>query len=125
MKSFITGSYAYGTPTKKSDIDLVVLMDGDWMERIRGFADTCDTKKEYYFAGGNVSYSLRFGKLNLIAVSDEAEFAAWQYGTAVLKRKKPVTREQAVLMFKNLRQGLLWKDEKGVARDGQGRSALD
>lgn len=61
--------------------------------------------------GGPEADSLRFGKLNLIAVTWRKAFEAWFDGTMELmsranKEGRPISREEAVQLFKKLRKGL-------------------
>ena len=84
---FITGSHAYGAPTADSDIDLVVWAVGKTRETLA--------------AGG---YPVRFGKLNLILVSDNNQWEIWRIGTQSLvklseSRNSPVSREEAKAVF--------------------------
>lgn len=84
---FITGSHAYGSPRDDSDIDLVVWAVGDTRATLE--------------AGG---YPIRFGKLNLILISDDDQWDIWRLGTQALvklhkSRKSAVSREEAVAFF--------------------------
>lgn len=81
-EAFITGSYAYGTPTESSDIDLVVWVGSE--------------AKDILARGG---YPVRFGKLNLILVDNDEQWAAWSAGTRALKKLAPVARDFAVAFF--------------------------
>lgn len=99
MNAFITGSRSYGKPTADSDIDLVVLVDYATAEVLRGFSD------QQSVAGPPV---IRFGKLNIIAVTNEAEFAMWKVATETLRRKKnnegrPIGRDEAKAFIDTLR----------------------
>lgn len=85
--AFITGSHAYGSPNESSDIDLVVWAVGETRATLE--------------AGG---YPVRFGKLNLILISDEDQWDIWRLGTQALvklskARKSPVSRDEAVAFF--------------------------
>lgn len=87
---FITGSHAYGSPTEDSDIDLVVWAVGDTRAVLE--------------AGG---YPIRFGKLNLILVSDADQWNIWRVGTKALvrlrdSRNSAVSRDEAVAFFISL-----------------------
>lgn len=75
--SFLTGSYAYGTPKPESDIDLVVLVTATEAAKLAGIQIQEDAVLSDYY-GRTKTHSLRFGKLNLDA---------------------PVLRETAVAMF--------------------------
>lgn len=90
MRAFITGSHAYGTPNKDSDIDLVVLLDS-------GQADAASILWE----GQPKGKSCRFGRLNLITFIDESRFLKWKEVTRSLAAQRPVTREVAIEAFKN------------------------
>jgi hypothetical protein len=89
--SFITGSYAYGTPEFDSDLDVVIRMDND----VDGFfklvemgqcAETC-----YGGEGVNGQVSLRFGKLNLIVCLNDTYFLAWKTATAMIQDIRSTT----------------------------------
>jgi len=95
--AILTGSYAYGTPTEKSDIDLVVLVNEPTWRLLRTQADRSGD------SDADNGDSLSFGKLNLLCVWDERDFAVWARGTAELIARKPVTRAQAVEHFDRLR----------------------
>lgn len=101
--AFITGSHAYGTPTKDSDIDLVVRMPtlvGWHLEHLISLDDGNQALPPY----PDKSLSLRFGKLNLICCFDDKTYANWLEGTSELTLKKPVTRAEAVATFKRIRE---------------------
>jgi hypothetical protein len=76
MNAFICGSRAYGTPRPDSDVDLVVLVSAADMLKLAELSEC---------ANPNIT---RFGRLNLIPVTSEIEFAAWRLGTEELCRKK-------------------------------------
>jgi hypothetical protein len=112
MRSFLTGSHIYGKPTKKSDIDLVVLVSLEDLKLLKKHADLVIAKHDEG-KGSSVpqpkSASLRFGKLNLLALTDEAAFACWKLGTEKLemkmhegKVKTPIKRDEAVKLFKKM-----------------------
>jgi hypothetical protein len=102
MNAFLTGSQVYGTPTEKSDIDLVVLLSDDDRLMLAELVAEQVSEKTYGNYGVG-SLSLRFGNLNLIVAKDSDEFTNWAYGTKVLRRQSPVSRERAVELFKNLK----------------------
>ena len=110
MQSFVTGSRCYGQPSETSDIDLVVLTTPYEMYQLKKLADAV-IEKEDGSDGGPASASLRFGKLNLIVVTDEAAFSAWRLGTHfcrdLMLSGKPVGRDQAIEVFTSLRQMLI------------------
>lgn len=94
MKSFLTGSRAYGTPHPDSDIDLVVLANEDEAREFIWSADVNNGGQTHSGDGNDVS--LRFSRLNLIVLTDPEKFDLWQKATEALTVKRPVTREQAV-----------------------------
>lgn len=104
MKSFITGSYAYGTPNEDSDIDLVVLIENS--AEISELRKLADKNPDYSHSESPAGNSLRFGKLNLIVCHGEAMFAMWRAGTDFLKKKAPVTRQKAMDYFARKRHRL-------------------
>ncbi len=72
MNAFITGSRVYGKqPTSDTDIDLVVHCDQKTADLLRSLSDI--GKKP-----------VRYGKLNLILLTTEEEFAAWLVANAGL-----------------------------------------
>src|ERR1700731_342638 len=88
LRSFVTGSHAYGIPNEDSDVDLVVLVTEKDMERLMASCpDLSDVDKEYM--SGAYTQSLRFGKLNLLVCTDERAFDVWRRGTRLLKKQKP------------------------------------
>ena len=96
MSAFLTGSQRYGTPREDSDIDLVVPMDV-----IEGhiFVKAClkagikiDENENQYDNGA----CIRFGKLNLLLMSDKEKVEGWRNATNKLIAEKPVTRERAI-----------------------------
>ncbi len=108
-KSFLTGSRAYGTPRLDSDIDLVVLVSKEDLDKLkeRQFFLTTEQKeawdkftKGYESLGGT---PLRFAMLNLICCTDEKSFAIWKKGTKMLVDTAPATRRQAIDLFQALR----------------------
>jgi predicted nucleotidyltransferase len=94
MKAFLTGSRVYGKPRRNSDIDLVVFVS---KADAAALGNLCDDD------GDTSAYAtVRFGRLNLLVITDPAKYAAWVEGTAKLKAQRPVTREQAIEVFKAL-----------------------
>lgn len=86
---FVTGSRAYGSPKKDSDLDLVIIIENEQiLSLLKEISDTPDK-------------SLRFGKLNIIACNERA-YDQWKEGTELLKKISPVTREQAIRVFEKL-----------------------
>jgi len=98
-RPFITGSHAYGIPTKESDIDVVVLMDSDLAMTLAPFQDNPIDMDYTKFR----SVPLCFGNLNIIACHDIEVWKMWWDGTEHLKKIKPVTREFACRYFDQLR----------------------
>jgi len=95
MRSFLTGSHVYGTPKHDSDIDLVIQLSSDEELQLLGHSD-----------GGGIRVNdsgyptIRFGNLQLIAVEDDREFSIWKSCTEELRKRAPVTREEAVNLIK-------------------------
>ena len=75
MKSFITGSRAYGQVTESSDIDLVIRCNHEVKNKLLELSDSRDEDE-----------CIRFGILNVIACTDDVEFSVWLTGTTALKR---------------------------------------
>lgn len=99
MKCFITGSRAYGEPREDSDTDLVVLCT------TQEYGILCNAGGEPYGSSGmfdEFRRSIKFGPLNLICLTLEAEFEAWRKGTEECIAQKPVTRIEAVAAIGNL-----------------------
>jgi hypothetical protein len=103
MKAFLTGSHAYGSPTDKSDIDLVVL---GLAEDLKTLMAVSGHSEELY--RDTQSVSLRFGKLNLLFCLSLNAYHDWYHGTEELKgraeRLGPRPRDEAVEVFSTLRQ---------------------
>lgn len=112
MKAFVTGSRAYGRPRPDSDIDLVVLVSSYDLERLRAQADPdpkmgkgTDSDPGTPGQEEHPTASLRFGKLNLICVTDPIAYGVWLKGTEELrKRPDDVDRDEAVAFFRALRE---------------------
>src|SRR5262245_39084422 len=98
--AILTGSYAYGIPHEKSDIDLVVMIDKETLDRIEHHGKDAKFRDEYISAGGR---PLQFGKLNLICCTNEKYFEVWRKGTKRLKKMAPVTRDFAIEFFRKMR----------------------
>lgn len=108
FQSFVTGSCAYGTPDKKSDIDLVVFISKSDLEKLVCFEnenkykellEENENENDHYGLNPFETATLRFGGLNLILVTKVKDFVIWRDGTAELVALKPVTREVAVNHF--------------------------
>lgn len=93
-ESFLTGSHVYGTPNEDSDIDLVCLMNRDEMQHLAALSEGYQSFDEY-----GCGMSLRFGKLNLIALSSERLFELWRESTDYCKSIAPLTKAEAKLIF--------------------------
>lgn len=76
MRSFITGSYAYGKPKPESDIDLVIYVNYTTKERLIKLSDY-------------EKMPCKFGRLNLIFATSEEEYAAWLLGKILCVDDKP------------------------------------
>lgn len=102
-KAFLTGSRCYGKPSSSSDFDLVVRMTPKTYRKLAKASEG----KGSDIPGKNES--LRFGQLNLICCIDDSTFEVWRQGTRELESRKPVTRDEAIAFFQNLREtvGLL------------------
>ncbi len=99
MRSFLTGSRAYGTPRVDSDIDLVVLVSQDDANVLwHNNGDSSLPASQNFDAP-----TLRFGDLNLIAIIDDEDgrkqFEIWRDVTEALKQRAPVTKEEAIKAF--------------------------
>jgi len=109
MRSFITGSRVYGTPTEKSDTDLVILTDQATVDLLCSLFGTEEdqalakktTQDPEYLEG--LSASIKVGKLNLLLCVHEHHYDIWLRGTRQLQAIAPVTRAQAVTLFDVLR----------------------
>ena len=93
---FLTGSRAYGTPRPNSDTDLCILMSH---EDIHILASQAPHETENEGSGDGTDASLRFGRVNLICMTDAEKFEAWREATAELVARRPVTRQQAVQLI--------------------------
>lgn len=114
--AILTGSQVYGTPHAGSDLDLVILLDKEQIDKLRELYKDEDS---HYVAITTNSWlgsekkadlldlAIRFGPLNLICTSDPVAYQIWAEGTAKLKDIKPVTRDVAVALFQELREARL------------------
>jgi len=85
MYAFLTGSQKYGEPSKKSDVDLVVYVpDNDDALALWREADNANDQEqdegEMYPEG---TRSCRYGRLNLVVLSDFLVWLCWATGTAL------------------------------------------
>ena len=78
IRAFVTGSHAYGQP-HESDVDIVMLLDENILHLLATISGKAIQTDQY--EQKPESASIRFDKLNIIAVTDPAEFAAWLEGT--------------------------------------------
>lgn len=100
--AIVTGSRAYGHPKPESDLDLVVqLAGGDIVRVVEALGLEIPKDQE-----GTCYPTLQFksGRLNLIMETDPERFEVWRKGTRTLKAMAPVTRDQAVALFRDLRK---------------------
>lgn len=96
--AMVTGSRAYGVPTEKSDLDVVVKMSCDDAMILLALSEAQDVTR---YRDGQLT--LRFGKLNLIVCYENNErFNNWVKGTTELKTTKPNSREHAIYVFEEL-----------------------
>lgn len=110
MRSFITGSHAYGRPGVVSDIDVVVLVTKADAETLLNRADNQEEIAALADYGqARATKNLRFGKLNLLCCTSLEKFKVWKDGTkrlvALSKKHGPITRDYAVSFFAHLRDG--------------------
>lgn len=103
--AFLTGSRAYGTPTPKSDWDLVVLVDHETAAKL---------KAEFAERGASYVDSIRVGALNLILPTTRKRYDVWADGTQQLKARAPVTRDEAVELFQQLRAALAFNPKNNT-----------
>lgn len=111
MTAFLTGSRAYGTPRPDSDVDLCVLLSHDELEALALQAPQSNGEPA---SGDENDASLRFGRLNIIAMTDPSRFEAWKEATAELVARKPVTRDEAIRLIDEkvlAKQNAAWEAE--------------
>lgn len=65
MDAFLTGSHVYGRPHDHSDVDLVIRTDPG-------------TKQKLLELSGS-DFPIKFGNLNLIITTTDAEYTAWAW----------------------------------------------
>ncbi len=99
--SFLTGSRIYGSPTKKSDLDLCILVSKSEAQIIKSYSDAESislTERGY----NDDVFTCRYGMLNIIMFTDESMFDVWQNATKFCINRKPVTRDfaKAVIIFR-------------------------
>lgn len=91
--AFITGSHAFGTPTPKSDVDLVVYIgfnDARRLDALHG-----GVSHDY----GDDSTDLVFGNMNLIVCTSLVRYKTWKRVTDQLLKRKPVKRADGIKAF--------------------------
>lgn len=98
-----TGSRCYGTPKPDSDFDWVFCAENGFdIEFLRTFCDSDSSYGNCTYAGTTgIDTALRYGPVNLLCVSKEAQWKAWVDGTTALLEKAPVTRDQACVEFQS------------------------
>lgn len=101
IHAILTGSRVYGTPKKKSDLDVAMLLTKKEMALMRKMAD--EVQETDYDTGDTTSLSLRFGRLNVIALTCPVAFAVFQKALTLLGRDAPVSRDDAVARTQGLR----------------------
>lgn len=107
VPAFVTGSRAYGKAHEGSDIDLVVFVGDPYSMAV---LESLQERPAANSGGAPVegrSVSMRFGRLNVIAVTDPAKYRAWLVGTRQLVEEfwrtgVAVERARAVEVFKSL-----------------------
>lgn len=103
MKAFITGSRAYGKPAPKSDVDLVLFCTDETRAVLKANADKPRP--------GEDESVIRYGKLNVIACTDERQWAAWFVGTQSLRLSgSPVDRDEAKKFLDSVRDLMELRD---------------
>jgi hypothetical protein len=98
-RSFITGSRIYGNITDKSDLDLVILADDSAVEILK-------------LHGGGMP--IRFGVLNIIALSDPREFDAWR-----------AAKDKCFAKAKELRRGLTHEEAVEIHEQELNRKKIE
>lgn len=111
LGSFITGSYAYGEPTDKSDIDIVLRIGNVNADLLRKLSDKKPEPKGRKIVSKGPD-PIRFGKINLILCLDDEVFECWRKGTVELQERarvedRRIPRDEACEYFKSLRAYLL------------------
>lgn len=95
--AFVTGSHVYGTPTKHSDLDLVLVANSDDNYAQLLFELSDDTGSD----AGNAKH----GKLDLITVTPE-EYGRWKRARDRCLSEAPVTKERAIQIHRE--EGAGW-----------------
>ena len=90
-RPFPTGSRVYGTPRADSDYDVVVLFkDGE-------LAYLAERIKERGVSANRKNLSLRIDAWNLVCFTLPLEYEAWRLATEELEKRKPVTKDEAIV----------------------------
>lgn len=87
MTAKICGSWAYGTPTSESDVDVVMQISEDDEAVMRRALDLPEWG------------TIRIGKLNIIVARTDQQYELWCRGIEDLKARAPVTRDEAIAHF--------------------------
>ncbi len=106
MKSFITGSHAYGKPTSDSDIDLVIFVDQETKDKLIELSDT-----------GKMP--CKFGKLNLIFATNEEEYGAWLLGKILCKEEFELDKKDASQLHEKARLLFGTQYDHDSGKDGE------
>ena len=117
LSAFLTGSRAYGTPTDKSDTDVVVLMDKQTAEAFLALADKQSETHTVY--NDDCDTSLRFGKLNLIICYAYEVFEAWHRCTTELIKCRPVSRDEAKTVLQPLCRAAQAQAKQRITRENE------
>lgn len=96
MDAFISGSRAYGSPSKSADIDLVIKVSEETHQKLRKLAGVADKPQD----------PIRFGLLNLICLTTDEDMAVWKVGTEQMAQEKPVSRDHAIKILDKLRESI-------------------
>lgn len=110
MLAFITGSYAYGKPNSKSDLDLVIRAKDSAIALLKehGGVIVPDKGKD---KNGNDYITIRFDMLNIVVCKTDEEYDLWDIGTCRLIKQKeetnePISSKEAKAVFDKLRKEL-------------------
>lgn len=105
MKAFLTGSHAYGTLHKDSDVDVCIRVDADTAKQISDALRDPSVHPRLQ-EQGSIDGAVKEGRLNLIMCTTDAVFEAWRTATAELRAAAPVTRQDAVKLIKLIKSRL-------------------
>lgn len=100
----LTGSHAYGCPTRDSDVDVVLYCEDREIVKILCLAADAvltspKVEDDQRYVTAKTDTALRFGRLNVLIVTNADAFDRWSLGTSQLKAFRPVQRETAVAVF--------------------------